>query len=147
MISKVYSQNVHKNKLWTDHLLETLKDDTDIIMIQEPPHRHIKDIPSGKSKEGEPEHDTSHHSQWAKIYFATNVSVYINNKILQTHTLFIFPSFDPNIIAFTLQQQNTLERFNFINCYNDPARRSSHTYHHHQFPPNSISSQIYCLHP
>ena len=122
MISKVYSQNVHKNKLWTDHLLETLKDDTDIIMIQEPPHRHIKDIPSGKSKEGEPEHDTSHHSQWAKIYFNTNVSVYINNKLLRTHTLFIFPSFDPNIIAFTLQSQDTLERFNFINCYNDPSK-------------------------
>src|ERR1700759_3329849 len=122
MISKVYSQNVHKNKLWTDHLLETLKDDTDIIMIQEPPHRHIKDIPSGKSKEGEPEHDTSHHSQWAKIYFNTNVSVYINNKLLRTHTLFIFPSFDPNIIAFTLQSQDSLERFNFINCYNDPSK-------------------------
>src|ERR1700760_3806801 len=100
MISKVYSQNVQKNKLWTDHLLETLKDDTDIIMIQEPPHRHIKDIPSGKSKEGESEHDTSHHSQWAKIYFNTNVSVYINNKLLRTHTLFIFPSFNPNFFFF-----------------------------------------------
>jgi endonuclease/exonuclease/phosphatase family metal-dependent hydrolase len=122
MISKIYSQNVHKNRKWTQHLLETLVDKVDIIMLQEPPRYHVKDIPSGKSKEGEPEHDTSHHSAWSKIFFHTNVSVYLSEKTLKTHSLFLFPSIDQNIIAFTLQQINSGERFNFINCYNDLAQ-------------------------
>jgi endonuclease/exonuclease/phosphatase family metal-dependent hydrolase len=100
-------------------LLETLKDDTDIIMIQEPPRYFIKNIPSGENQDGTPEHDTCHHSQWSKIYFHTNVSVYINLSVLKTHNLFLLPHFDNNIIAFTLQRPESEERHHFINCYND----------------------------
>jgi hypothetical protein len=119
MIRKIYSQNVHKNTKWTQHLLETLKDTVDIIMIQEPPRYHVKNIPSGDNKEGTPEHDTCHHAAWSKIYFHTNVSVYINQSVLKTHNLFLLPPFDNNIIAFTLQLSGSNDRHHFINCYND----------------------------
>ena len=119
MISKIYSQNVHKNRRWTQQLLETLHDSIDIIMIQEPPRYHVKNIPTGDSAEGAPEMDTCHDSRWSKIFFHSNVSVYINEKLLKTHSLFLFPSVDNNIIAFTLHHLETDEKFNFINCYND----------------------------
>jgi hypothetical protein len=119
MISRIYSQNVHKNKAWTSHLLETLKTDTDIIMIQEPPGYLVKCIPSGMEPLGAAEHDTVHHPSWSKIYFHTNVAVYVNLNILKTHNLFLFPCFDNNIIAFSLQLATIEERHHFINVYND----------------------------
>ena len=119
MIQKIYSQNVHKNKKWTEQLLETLKDNTDIVMIQEPPRYLVKHIPSGSDPLGTKEHDTCHHPRWTKVYFHTNVAVYINLDVLKTHNFFLFPRFDNNIIAFTLQLIASQERFNFVNCYND----------------------------
>jgi hypothetical protein len=119
MISKIHSQNVHKNKAWTLHLLETLKNDTNIVMIQEPPRYQVKRIPSGADPLGTIELDTAHHPGWSKIYFHTNVSVYVNLNVLKTHNFFLFPTFDNNVIAFTLQQIDNNERYHFINVYND----------------------------
>src|SRR6201994_3422827 len=92
-----------------------------MCLIQEPPRYFVKRIPSGVHPLGEPEYDTCHRTGWSKIFFHTNVSVYLNEKILKTHSLFLFPSFDNNVIALTLQHRETGERFNYINCYNDPT--------------------------
>ena len=122
MIGKVYSQNVHKNRQWTQQLLTTLYDEYDLILIQEPPYYHVKNIPSGDNSEGVPEHDTCHDPKWSKVFFNTNVSVYVNEKVLRTHSLFLFPSFDPNIIALTLHNIEKEDDIHFINCYNDTSK-------------------------
>jgi len=49
---KLFSQNVQKNKLLTNTILETNKD-FDIIFIQELPWLFIRFIPSSLSKEGD----------------------------------------------------------------------------------------------
>jgi hypothetical protein len=116
MISRIYSQNMHKHKAWTSHLLKT---DTDIIMIQEPPRYHVKCIPSGTDPLGTAEHGMVHHPNWSKIYFHTKMAVYINLNILKTHNLFLFPCFDNNVMAFTLQLTLTEEPHHFINMYNN----------------------------
>ena len=36
-----------KNRQWTQQLLETLRETTDIILLQEPPRYLVKRIPSG----------------------------------------------------------------------------------------------------
>ena len=102
MISKIYSQNVHKNQQWTQQLLTTLYNDYDLILIQEPPYFFVKNLPSGDNSDGVPEHDTCHDPKWSKIFLNTNISVYVNEKLLRTHTLFLFPPFNPNVIALTL---------------------------------------------
>jgi hypothetical protein len=89
------------------------------VMIQEPPHYQVKRIPSDADPLGTIEHDTAHHPGWSKIYFHTNVSVYVNLNILKTHNFFLFPTFDNNAIAFTLQQIDNRERYHFINIYNN----------------------------
>jgi hypothetical protein len=124
MISRIHSQNVHKNKAWTLHLLETLKTDTDIIMIQEPPRYQVKRIPSGTGPLGTIEYDTAHHPSWSKIFFHTNVSVYVNINVLKTHNFFLFPTFNNNIIAFTLQLETSGQSHHFVNVYNDPNQQT-----------------------
>src|ERR1700760_3314910 len=119
---KIYSQNVHKNHAWTQHLLDSLKDEYHVILIQEPPFLHIKNIPSGLNKDGEPECDTTHHPSWTKIYKKSNVSAYISLSALKTTNLFLAPPIDDNIIHFSLVRSDTQERTNIINCYNDPEK-------------------------
>jgi len=48
---EIFSQNVQKNKLLTDSILENNKN-YDIILIQEPPWSNIWQIPSISSQEG-----------------------------------------------------------------------------------------------
>jgi len=48
---KIFLQNVHKNYLFTDLILENNKN-IDIVFIQEPPWSIIWTIPSLSSKEG-----------------------------------------------------------------------------------------------
>ena len=122
MISSIYIQNVHKNRQWTQQLLETLVDTTDLILLQEPPRYFVKQIPSGTDPLGTPEHDTCHHAKWSKIFFHSNVSVYVNERVLATHNLFLHPTIDENIIAFSLEEQASSRCLHFVNCYNDLAK-------------------------
>jgi hypothetical protein len=122
MIARLFNQNVHKNHKWTDHLLETLSDSTDIIFLQEPPRYQVKDLPSGLSKDGEAEFDTCHHPRWSKVFLHHNVSVYVNLSLLSSYDFFLLPEIDANIIVFVLQLRATGERFHFINVYVDPMR-------------------------
>ena len=60
---KIFSQNVCKNSLLVNTLLETLIH-FDIILIQELPWSEICKIPSSSNCEGDPLMGTSHHPNW-----------------------------------------------------------------------------------
>ena len=60
---KIFSQNVCKNSLLVNTLLETLTY-FDIILIQEPPWSEIRKIPSSSNCKGDPLMGTSHHPNW-----------------------------------------------------------------------------------
>ena len=60
---KIFSQNIHKNSLIVNTLLETLNQ-FNIILIQEPPWSKIQKIPSTLNSNGKPLIDTSHHPNW-----------------------------------------------------------------------------------
>ena len=60
MIIKILSQNVCKNSLIINTILET-QVHFDIILIQEPPWSEIQKIPSTSSCEEEPLMGTCHH--------------------------------------------------------------------------------------
>jgi len=57
---KIFLQNVRKNSLITNVILETLSH-FDIILIQEPPWSEIRKIPSSSNCDGEPLMGTCHH--------------------------------------------------------------------------------------
>ena len=60
---KIFSQNVRKNSLIINTLLDTLNQ-FDIILIQEPPWSEIRKIPSTANSNGKPLMGTSHHPNW-----------------------------------------------------------------------------------
>jgi len=60
---KILSQNVRKNSLIVNTLLET-HNQFDIILIQEPPWSEICKIPSSIDCEGESLMETNHHPNW-----------------------------------------------------------------------------------
>ena len=60
---KIFSQNVHKNSLLVNTLLETLTH-FDIILIQEPPWSEIHKIPSSLNCEGDPLIGSNYHLNW-----------------------------------------------------------------------------------
>jgi len=60
---KIFSQNVCKNLLIVNALLETLNQ-FDIILIQEPLWSEIRKIPSSSDSDGVPLMGTTHHSNW-----------------------------------------------------------------------------------
>jgi len=68
---KILSQNVRKNSLIINTLLET-HNQFNIILIQEPPWSEIRKIPSSIDCEGEPLMGTNHYPNW--ILFARFLS-------------------------------------------------------------------------
>ena len=104
---KVFSQNVCKNSIITNTILET-HSHFNILLIQEPPWSEIRKIPSSSNCDGEPLMGTSHHPNW--IMFARHPSnsndfprviSYVNiclNFLLRRD---LFNHCDINIISFT----------------------------------------------
>jgi len=107
---KIFSQNIRKNSLVTNTILETLSQ-FDIILIQELLWSKIQKTPSSLNCEGEPLMGTCHHPNW--IVFArlpTNsndsprVISYVNIHLKSLCFLLckdIFDHRDINIISFT----------------------------------------------
>jgi len=84
---KVFSQNIKKNSLIVNTILET-QTDFDIIFIQELPWSAIHTIPSASNQEGEILVETTHHPNWllfARIPSSQSdtprVLVYINIRL------------------------------------------------------------------
>jgi len=84
---EIFSQNVWKNKLLTDSILENNKN-YDIILIQEPPWSNIWQIPSILFQEGNNLIGAPYYPSW--ILFVRNsdtennyprVATYVNTKL------------------------------------------------------------------
>jgi len=61
---KIFSQNVRKNKVLTDIILETQKNLANIIFIQELPRSLIRCIPSYSNPMGDLLYSISNHPEW-----------------------------------------------------------------------------------
>ena len=123
---KIFSQNVCKNSLITNTILETLSQ-FDIILIQEPPWSEIQKIPSSSNCDGKPLVGTYHHPNW--IVFARlpsngngspRVISYVNIHLKSLCFLLckdIFDHCDINIISFT---NNDICHY-ILNIYSDSS--------------------------
>jgi len=61
---KIFSQNIRKNKILTNIILETQKNSADVIFIQEPPRSLLQRIPSHSNPMGDPLYGTPNHPEW-----------------------------------------------------------------------------------
>ena len=106
---KVFSQNVCKNSIVLNTILETLSH-FDVILIQEPPWSKIRKIPSSSNCNRDPLMGTCHHPNW--ILFARHPSndndsprviSYVNIHLKSFRFLFrkdLFNHWDLNLISF-----------------------------------------------
>ena len=123
---KIFSQNICKNSLVTNTILET-HSHFDIILIQEPPWSEIRKIPSSSNCDGEPLMGTSHHPNWIAFarYPSNNndfprVISYVNIHLNSLHFLLckdIFDHRDISIISFT----NNDICYYILNIYSDSS--------------------------
>jgi len=121
---KILSQNIRKNSLTINTLLET-QNQFDIILIQEPPWSEICKIPSSSDCEGEPLMGTNHYPNW--ISFARipseksdmpRVIAYINTQLSSLHFLLcrdIINHRDISLISFL----NNNICYYIMNVYSD----------------------------
>ena len=125
---KIFSQNIRKNSLIVNTLLETLNQ-FNIILIQESPWSEIRKIPSSSDSDGEPLMGTTYHPNW--ISFARILSdgadfprviAYVNICLSSLRFLFrkdIINHRDIILISFF----NNNICYDIMNVYSD----SSHT--------------------
>ena len=85
---QIFSQNVRKNKTLTETILETEKNSTDIILIQEPPQYITKYVPSPHNADGDPVQGHLSHPEWTTYARPPNnqddiprVITYINKRL------------------------------------------------------------------
>ena len=106
---KIFSQNVRKNSLVLNTILETLFH-FDIILIQEPPWSEIRKIPSSSNCNGDPLMGTCHHPNWISFTRipsngndSSRIILYVNIRLKPFHFLFwkdLFDHRDINLIPF-----------------------------------------------
>ena len=123
---KIFLQNVHKNSLLVNTLLETLTH-FDIILIQEPPWSEIHKIPSSSNCEGEPLIDISHHPNWTTFARTPSndkdilrVITYVNICLSALRFLLckdIFSHRDVSLISFS----NNNICYYIMNIYSDSS--------------------------
>ena len=123
---KVFSQNVCKNSLITNTILE-IYSHFDILLIQEPPWSKIQKILSFSNCDSETLTDTSHYPNW--IAFARHPSnnsdfprviSYVNIRLNSLYFLLcrdLFDHCDINIISFT---NNNICHY-ILNIYSDSS--------------------------
>ena len=125
---KIFLQNVRKNSLIVNTLLETLNQ-FNIILIQEPLWPKIRKIPSTLNSDGKPLMSTSHYPNWISFTRIPldekdfpKVITYVNIHLSSLHFLFcknIINHRDISLIFFF----NNNVCFYIMNVYSD----SSHT--------------------
>jgi len=122
---RIFSQNVRKNKILTDTILETHKSTSDIILIQEPPRFLIRRVPSCTNSLGDSIFRTPNYPEWS-LFIRSNLSqdnypqvaMYINkclSKLQFALCLDIVNYCDINLIAFHNEQDTSF----IINMYSD----------------------------
>ena len=123
---KILSQNIQKNHLIVNTILET-QSHFDIILIQEPPWSIICKVPSTSSSESENFVGTVHHPNW--LLFAINpmnkatsprVTVYINihlSSLCFTLRSDIINHIDLLLISFS----SNCSQYFILNIYSDSS--------------------------
>jgi len=107
---KIFLQNIRKNKVLTNIILETQKNSADIIFIQEPPRFLIWHIPSHSNPIGDPLYGTPSHSEWTLFIHQdttqenyARVATYVNKYLARMKyalRLDIINHWNINILAF-----------------------------------------------
>ena len=67
---RVLTFNIAKHYMHLDVVLETLKDDFDVLFIQEPPWQTIRRAPSAYNKEGAEVIGAPRHPHWIQAKYA-----------------------------------------------------------------------------
>ena len=121
----IYSQNVRKNKILTDTILETEKNSSDIILIQEPPWYTIKSIPSPSSADGTPIYGHPSHPEWTSFARDSNnhddiprAITYINKRLNSLQPLLcqdILDHRDINLVSLVINHRCSY----ILNVYSD----------------------------
>jgi len=132
---KFFLQNVRKNKILTDLILETQKNIFNIILIQEPAQSLLRRIPSNTNPEGDPLYGTPNHSDWMlftqdynNIENYPRVATYINKQLSRMRFSLrkdLINHCDINIIDFHNGQDVQF----IINIYSDSNQTAIQTLH------------------
>ena len=122
---KIFSQNVRKNKVLTDIILETQKNSADVIFIQEPPRFLIWHILSHSNPIGDPLYGTPSHPEWTLFIHQdttqenyARVATYVNKCLARIRFALQFDiinHWDINILAFHSDRDTNY----IINIYSD----------------------------
>jgi len=122
---KIFSQNVRKNKVLTDIILETQKNSADVIFTQEPPRSLIRRIPSHSNPMGDPLYGTPNHPEWTLFIRQdttqenyARVATYVNKRLARMRfalRLDIINHRDINVLAL----HNDRDINYIINIYSD----------------------------
>jgi len=128
----IFSQNIRKNKILTNIILENNKNIADIIFIQEPPRFLIQYIPSHTNSLGDPLYNASNHPRWTLFFRQDSlqdnyarVATYVNKQLLRmrfTLCLDIVNHCDINVLAF----HNDHNIYFIINIYSDSNQTALH---------------------
>ena len=98
---KIYLQNIRKNSLIINTILEMLSY-FDIILIQEPPWSEICKIPSSSNSKGDPLIGSVHHPNW--ILFARSPlgdKDFLESFLISTFVFHLFAFFFTKILLIT----------------------------------------------
>ena len=123
---KIFSQNVRKNSLILNTILET-QHHFDIILIQEPPWSEIRKISCSTNCDGEPLRGTCHHPNWTAFARSSSstddfprVITYINICFSSLHFLLCKDIFDHRDICL-ISFFNNCVCYYILNVYSDSS--------------------------
>ena len=153
---RFYCININHNTNFTGTLLEKLQKDIDILFIQEPSYRLVRNIPSATNPDGDPLVGTPTHPAWTLIQSASTtnpdatlatpprVSIYINNSIRSIEVRLredIIKHRDILLISLTpapdpeRRRRTRPKSYFFMNVYNDSVGSALRKIHSHDNPP------------
>jgi len=121
---RVYSHNVAKNYMYLDVLLKTLYNDFDVLFVQKPPWRTIRQAPSSSNKEGDDVIGAPMHPEWLYMVRppqndqAPRVMAFMSKRLEK-----LCPSMRTDLIGhrdiFVLSLFQGNDTYNLMNVYSD----------------------------
>jgi len=128
----IFSQNFRKNKVLTDIILESNKNSTDIVFIQEPSRSLIRRVPSHSNLEGDPIFGMPNHPEWTLFTCPDlsqddypRVATYVNKRLSKLRfslRLDIVNHRDISVLAF---HSDHITNF-IINIYSNSNQTALH---------------------
>src|SRR5215469_2670892 len=121
----IYSQNVNCNYNLTSDLLESLKDSTDVIFIQDPSWRLIRHAPSSEHVEGQPVEGLPIHPEWVIMFRngtgdnRPRVASYFHKRLSPLRPAYRRDLIDHRDILVSELSIGNTDPHRFINVYND----------------------------